>query len=154
MLKNGEGGYVADADTLDRLEGEGRVVARYLDGNPNGSLRDIAGITNERGNVVGLMPHPEHAVEALTGAGTDGLGLLHQSLAAALGMSAAQPLRPLDSSRRCSALVRTTGGAQRTPFQSLRQVLGAGDAGDRQADLLLPGAQRARRWRRRRRRSR
>ena len=74
VLKNGEGGYVADADTLDRLEGEGRVVARYLDDNPNGSLRDIAGITNERGNVVGLMPHPEHAVEALTGAGTDGLG--------------------------------------------------------------------------------
>ena len=73
-LKNGEGGYVADADTLDRLEGEGRVVARYLDGNPNGSLHDIAGITNQRGNVVGLMPHPEHAVEALTGAGTDGLG--------------------------------------------------------------------------------
>ena len=74
VLKNGEGGYVADADTLDRLEGEGRVVARYLDVNPNGSLRDIAGITNERGNVVGLMPHPEHAVEELTGAGTDGLG--------------------------------------------------------------------------------
>ena len=62
---------------LDRLEGEGRVVARYLDDNPNGSLRDIAGITNERGNVVGLMPHPEHAVEDLTGPGTDGLGVLH-----------------------------------------------------------------------------
>ncbi len=73
-LKNGEGGYVADEATLDRLEGEGRVVARYLGGNPNGSLRDIAGICNERGNVVGLMPHPEHAVEALTGPGTDGLG--------------------------------------------------------------------------------
>ena len=74
VLKNGEGGYVADADTLDRLEGEGRVVARYLDVNPNGSLRDIAGITNEHGNVVGLMPHPEHAVEDLTGPSTDGLG--------------------------------------------------------------------------------
>jgi phosphoribosylformylglycinamidine synthase len=74
VLKNGEGGYVADADTLDRLEGEGRVLARYLDGNPNGSMRDIAGITNERGNVVGLMPHPEHAVEDLGGPGTDGLG--------------------------------------------------------------------------------
>jgi phosphoribosylformylglycinamidine synthase I len=73
-LKNGEGQYVADADTLARLEDEGRVVARYLDVNPNGSLNDIAGITNERGNVVGLMPHPEHAVEALTGSGTDGLG--------------------------------------------------------------------------------
>ena len=63
MLKNGEGGFVADAETLDRIEGEGQVVARYLDDNPNGSMRDIAGITNERGNVVGLMPHPEHAVE-------------------------------------------------------------------------------------------
>jgi phosphoribosylformylglycinamidine synthase subunit PurQ / glutaminase len=72
-LKNGEGGFVADAATLDRLEGEDRVVARYLDDNPNGSYRDIAGITNERGNVVGLMPHPEHAVEVLTGPTTDGL---------------------------------------------------------------------------------
>lgn len=74
VLKNGEGGYVASEPVLDQLEGEGRVVARYLDGNPNGSYRDIAGIANERGNVVGLMPHPEHAVEDLTGAGTDGLG--------------------------------------------------------------------------------
>ena len=73
-LKNGEGGYVADEATLDMLEGEGRVVARYLDLNPNGSRRDIAGISNARGNVVGLMPHPEHAVEALTGPTTDGLG--------------------------------------------------------------------------------
>jgi phosphoribosylformylglycinamidine synthase len=73
-LKNGEGGYVADQDTLDRLEGDGRVVARYLEVNPNGSLRDIAGVSNERGNVVGLMPHPEHAVEELCGPGTDGLG--------------------------------------------------------------------------------
>jgi phosphoribosylformylglycinamidine synthase len=74
VLKNGEGGFVADADTLARLEGEGRVVARYLEMNPNGSLNDIAGITNDHGNVVGLMPHPEHAVEELTGSGTDGLG--------------------------------------------------------------------------------
>ena len=73
-LKNGEGGYVADAETLDRLEGEGRVVVRYVGDNPNGSYRAIAGISNERGNVVGLMPHPEHAVEALTGPTTDGLG--------------------------------------------------------------------------------
>lgn len=72
-LKNGEGGFVADELTLDLLEGEGRVVARYLEDNPNGSMRDIAGITNERGNVVGLMPHPEHAVEELCGPGTDGL---------------------------------------------------------------------------------
>ncbi|WP_120339135.1 phosphoribosylformylglycinamidine synthase subunit PurQ [Cryobacterium soli] len=62
-LKNGEGGFIASADTLARLEGEGRVIARYLDVNPNGSLNDIAGVTNKRGNVVGLMPHPEHAVE-------------------------------------------------------------------------------------------
>ena len=82
MLKNGEGGYVADEKTLDRLEGEGRVVARYLGENPNGSMRDIAGISNERGNVVGLMPHPEHAVEDLCGPGTDGLGFF-TSLAAA-----------------------------------------------------------------------
>lgn len=73
VLKNGEGAYVADEATLERLEGEGQVVARYL-GNPNGSQRDIAGVTNAAGNVVGLMPHPEHAVEDLTGPGTDGLG--------------------------------------------------------------------------------
>ncbi|GAA2407188.1 phosphoribosylformylglycinamidine synthase subunit PurQ [Streptomyces glaucosporus] len=73
-LKNGEGGYVADERTLDELEATGRVVFRYLDVNPNGSRRDIAGICNEAGNVVGLMPHPEHAVEALTGPTTDGLG--------------------------------------------------------------------------------
>jgi phosphoribosylformylglycinamidine synthase subunit PurQ / glutaminase len=73
-LKNGEGCYVADEATLDELEGEGRVVARYLGANPNGSMRDIAGIANARGNVVGLMPHPEHAVEGGFGPGTDGLG--------------------------------------------------------------------------------
>ncbi|WP_435770225.1 phosphoribosylformylglycinamidine synthase subunit PurQ [Nocardioides sp. SYSU DS0651] len=73
-LKNGEGGFVADAETLARIEGEGQVVARYLEVNPNGSLNDIAGLANERGNVVGLMPHPEHSVEELTGTGTDGLG--------------------------------------------------------------------------------
>ncbi|MEI6109388.1 MAG: phosphoribosylformylglycinamidine synthase subunit PurQ [Actinomycetes bacterium] len=75
-LKNGEGGYVADEKTLDQLEGDGLVIARYLDVNPNGSRRDIAGITNERGNVVGIMPHPEHAVEKLTGPTTDGLGFV------------------------------------------------------------------------------
>ena len=73
-LKNGEGGYVADARTLDMLVSEGRIVARYLHDNPNGSYRDVAGVCNARGNVVGLMPHPEHAVEALTGPTTDGLG--------------------------------------------------------------------------------
>lgn len=73
-LKNGEGCFVADEKTLDQLEGENRVIARYLDVNPNGSRRDIAGICNEAGNVVGIMPHPEHAVEKLTGPTTDGLG--------------------------------------------------------------------------------
>ena len=73
-LKNMDGRYVADQYTLDKLEAEGRVAFRYLDFNPNGSLNDIAGITNEAGNVVGLMPHPEHAVEPLVGTGrTDGL---------------------------------------------------------------------------------
>ncbi|UIJ35911.1 phosphoribosylformylglycinamidine synthase subunit PurQ [Allobranchiibius sp. GilTou73] len=72
-LKNGEGGYVADEATLDALEGEGRVAFRYLGASPNGSYRDIAGITNERGNVVGLMPHPEHCVESGFGPSTDGL---------------------------------------------------------------------------------
>ncbi|TDO62654.1 phosphoribosylformylglycinamidine synthase [Kribbella sp. VKM Ac-2571] len=81
VLKNQDGSFVADEATLDRLEGEGRVVARYL-GNPNGSYRDIAGISNERGNVVGLMPHPEHAVETLTGPTTDGLGFFTSVLKA------------------------------------------------------------------------
>ena len=65
--------FVADERTLDMLEAGGRVVARYVDANPNGSMRDIAGIANETGNVVGLMPHPEHAIDSLTGPGDDGL---------------------------------------------------------------------------------
>ena len=72
-VKNGVGSYVADQRTLDELEGTGQVVMRYLDGNPSGAYRNIAGIANKAGNVVGLMPHPEHAVDALTGPGTDGL---------------------------------------------------------------------------------
>ena len=73
-VKNGEGRYVGSPEDLDRLEGEGRVAVRYVDGNPNGSSRDIAGVVSENGRVVGLMPHPEHAVEDLTGPSTDGLG--------------------------------------------------------------------------------
>jgi phosphoribosylformylglycinamidine synthase len=73
-LKNGEGCYVASQATLDELEADGRVVARYVEVNPNGSMRDIAGVRSARGNVVGLMPHPEHAVEPGYGPGTDGLG--------------------------------------------------------------------------------
>ena len=71
-LKSGEGRYVAAQNVLDELEGEGRVVFRYRE-NLNGSMRDIAGISSADGRVVGLMPHPEHAVESLTGPSTDGL---------------------------------------------------------------------------------
>jgi len=85
-VKNGEGRFVAAEADLDRLEGEGRVVVRYVGGNPNGSSRDIAGVCSADGRVVGLMPHPEHAVEDLTGPGTDGLGfftsVLQQAVAA------------------------------------------------------------------------
>ena len=72
-LKNGEGSFQCDDTVLEMLENENRIVARYVGRNPNGSRNKIAGITNERGNIVGLMPHPEHAVEDLTGPGTDGL---------------------------------------------------------------------------------
>ena len=89
-LKNGEGGFIADAETIARLEGEGRVVFRYVDVNPNGSLNDIAGVANERGNVVGLMPHPEHAIEEGFGPdtalamrnGTDGLTMFTSAISA------------------------------------------------------------------------
>jgi phosphoribosylformylglycinamidine synthase subunit PurQ / glutaminase len=82
-LKSGEGRYVAPADVLERLEGDGRVVFRYHE-NINGSLNDIAGVSSENGRVVGLMPHPEHAIEALTGPSDDGLGLFHSVLDAVL----------------------------------------------------------------------
>jgi phosphoribosylformylglycinamidine synthase len=84
-IKHGEGRYTADAATLDRLEGDGRVVVRYVEGNPNGSLRDIAGITNAAGNVVGLMPHPEHACDPLVGASGDGLAMFTSVLTALVG---------------------------------------------------------------------
>ena len=73
-LKNGEGSFQCDDQTLAKLESEGRVIARYVGVNPNGSRNLIAGITNERGNVVGLMPHPEHAIDPLTGPSAQGLG--------------------------------------------------------------------------------
>lgn len=75
-MKNGEGNFVADEATLDRIEGDGHVVFRYVGGNPNGSRRDIAGLRNAAGNVVGLMPHPEHAVEELTGPSLAGLDII------------------------------------------------------------------------------
>ncbi len=81
-LKNGEGGYVADQATLDELEANDRVVLRYVGGNPNGSYRNIAGIANAAGNVVGMMPHPEHAVDPLTGPSMDGLGIFASVLSA------------------------------------------------------------------------
>jgi phosphoribosylformylglycinamidine synthase subunit PurQ / glutaminase len=89
-IAHGEGCYIADDEVLDRLEGEGRVLFRYSDAqgrimpesNPNGSARNIAGIVNERGNVLGMMPHPERAVDPLLGS-TDGLGLF-RSLAESL----------------------------------------------------------------------
>ncbi len=92
-LKNQDGQYVVADHELDRLEGEGRVVFRYAGWNPNGSRRDIAGVTNERGNVVGLMPHPEHAVEPGFGpdgpkgprTGTDGLAFFTSVLHALVG---------------------------------------------------------------------
>jgi phosphoribosylformylglycinamidine synthase subunit PurQ / glutaminase len=80
-LKSGEGRFVADDDTLARLEGEGQVVFRYAEPAPNGALRDIAGVCSPDGRVVGLMPHPEHAIDALTGPSTDGLGLFTSVLA-------------------------------------------------------------------------
>jgi phosphoribosylformylglycinamidine synthase I len=85
-LKSGEGRYVAAEAVLDELEGEGRVVFRYRD-NPNGSMRDIAGVASANGRVVGLMPHPEHATEALTGPSDDGLGLFYSALDAVLAAS-------------------------------------------------------------------
>jgi phosphoribosylformylglycinamidine synthase len=80
-LKSGEGAYAADAGTLAELEAAGRVVLRYADGNPNGSAAAIAGVCNAAGNLVGLMPHPEHAVSDLTGPSTDGLGFFASVLA-------------------------------------------------------------------------
>jgi phosphoribosylformylglycinamidine synthase I len=87
-VKNGEGRYVADPITLEELEESGRIVARYVGGNPNGSQHDIAAVRNEAGNVVGIMPHPEHAVEALTGPSTDGLGFFASVLADLSGAGA------------------------------------------------------------------
>ncbi len=95
-LKNADGGYICSADTLARIEGEGLVAFRYVGVNPNGSLDDIAGLTNERGNVVGLMPHPEHAVEpgfgpntpAAMRSGVDGRREERQAVAAVVGAAA------------------------------------------------------------------
>ncbi|MBD3753645.1 MAG: phosphoribosylformylglycinamidine synthase subunit PurQ, partial [Micrococcales bacterium] len=95
-LKNADGGYICSTETLERIEGEGLVAFRYLGVNPNGSLDDIAGLTNERGNVVGLMPHPEHAVEPGFGpdtrnamrSGTDGLSFFTSAISAVVSAAA------------------------------------------------------------------
>ena len=84
-LKNGEGSFQCDDETLKSLEGNNRIIARYVGENPNGSRNLIAGITNERGNVVGLMPHPEHAIDSLTGPSTDGLPFFTSVLTALVG---------------------------------------------------------------------
>jgi phosphoribosylformylglycinamidine synthase subunit PurQ / glutaminase len=95
-LKNADGGYICSAETLAEIEGEGLVAFRYVGVNPNGSLDDIAGVTNPRGNVVGLMPHPEHAVEPGFGPGTpdamrsgvDGLPLFTSAISAVVAAAA------------------------------------------------------------------
>lgn len=84
-LKNGEGSFQCDDPTLERLEGEGLVVVRYVGENPNGSRNLIAGITNARGNVVGLMPHPEHAIDSLTGPSADGRAFFTSVLSQMVG---------------------------------------------------------------------
>jgi phosphoribosylformylglycinamidine synthase len=86
-LKSGEGRYVADQRTLDELEATNRVVFRYVDPAPNGSFRDIAGICSPNGRVVGLMPHPEHAIDPATGPSADGLGLFTSVLTGAIAHS-------------------------------------------------------------------
>jgi phosphoribosylformylglycinamidine synthase subunit PurQ / glutaminase len=93
VLKSGEGAYVADPATLARLTAGGQVVARYAGGNPNGSVGDIAGVRSEAGNVVGLMPHPEHAISALTGPSADGLGFFTSVVAALSASSGAGAAR-------------------------------------------------------------
>ena len=84
-LKSGEGAYAADEATLDELEATGRVVVRYAAAAPNGAARGIAGICSEAGNVVGLMPHPEHAIDPLTGPSADGLGFFTSAVKAFAG---------------------------------------------------------------------
>ena len=90
-IAHGEGCYYADERTLDELEAEDRVVFRYLD-NPNGSLRDIAGILNRERNVMGMMPHPERAAEPLMGS-TDGLTILHSMIRRGGARMSAAPSR-------------------------------------------------------------
>jgi phosphoribosylformylglycinamidine synthase I len=82
VLKSGEGAYVADSATLSELETRGQVLARYVGASPNGSAADIAGICSESRSIAGLMPHPEHAIDPLTGPGDDGLGFFTSAVRA------------------------------------------------------------------------
>ena len=82
VLKSGEGAYVADAATLAGLEERGQVLARYAGASPNGSTASIAGVRSESGSIAGLMPHPEHAIDPLTGPGEDGLGFFTSAVRA------------------------------------------------------------------------
>jgi len=82
VLKSGEGAYAADPATLSRLRAGGQVLACYAGASPNGSAADIAGICSESGSIVGLMPHPEHAIDALSGPGDDGLGFFTSAVRA------------------------------------------------------------------------
>jgi phosphoribosylformylglycinamidine synthase len=107
-IKSGEGAFVADPATLDELERTGRVVVRYAAGAPNGSSRDIAGICNAEGNVFGLMPHPEHAIDALTGPSADGLGFF----TSLVSRGSDPPYPPMRDPARLIAKTATVSGAQ------------------------------------------
>jgi phosphoribosylformylglycinamidine synthase I len=110
-VKNGEGAYTADQATLDELERTGRVVVRYTRGAPNGSARDIAGICSEDGNVVGLMPHPEHAIDPLTGPCADGLGFFN-SVVNSIVRGGDPPYPPVRDPARLIAKSAIVSGAQ------------------------------------------
>ena len=117
------------ARTLDELEADERIVLRYLGGNPNGSYRDIAGIANEAGNVVGMMPHPEHAIDALTGPSTDGLGFFTSVLALAECGRMTGPVGTVDTVEQAAATPDTPQpyrelGLAEDEYARIREILG------------------------------
>ena len=124
-VKNGEGRFVADPHTLDELEAEDRVVARYVGGNPNGSQLDIAAIRNEAGNVVGIMPHPEHAVDELTGPSLDGLGFFASVLRHLSGDALAGVASGLASPGGGSEPSAESESASRAPVESMASSRGS-----------------------------
>jgi phosphoribosylformylglycinamidine synthase len=125
VLKHGEGNFQADDETLRRLEGEGRVVFRYLVENPNGSRNGIAGITNETGNVVGLMPHPEHNVDPLVSPTLDGVGFFEsvyrfvnaKTPPSGTCPTPSSPDSPSSPSSSCALVAGPNGGAPATNAQ-------------------------------------